>query len=228
MSFNGGKMEHIFALKDNLYTDEYVNPAAEAALRNGKYFYKIDGANHMLNKKADGTVRLYERYDAKDGICPANGVDLPTGMNASKYQSKQQCHTYYYMPTWTKTGKLSKIYDRLQVTAENKLADEPPGYYSVEVVGRKFQRTPGVDSDGALALHNEQAIGDRKFDNYQSIRTYLLEEICVEGLVIEHHARYWKVRSDCFDKRCSFVQLKKGGSTLPDNFITPTVISASV
>ncbi len=185
-TFNGGKMQHIFILVDNLYVDEFYSETAAAALEKGAAWVKVDGANHMVSKSDSGT-RMYQRYDSKSGERPEGYIDLPDGKNEHRYTSQQRCHTYYYKPVELETGKLRGIYATLVDQAAVHLCDEPCGQYSVEVVGRKFQRTPGVDRAAALAFHADQCLElEPSVRSYGGIRSFLLNRVCIEGIVLEH------------------------------------------
>ena len=224
MEFNGGKMAHIFKLVDNLYVKEFSEEGAESAFLHGRYYVKVDGANHMIIKNSDDEVELYARYDVGEREMPATCIPIPAGKNGMTYVSRQKTHTYYYKPTRYIEGKLAKVYDILQRAAADYVNDKPPGHYSVEVVGRKFQNTPGVDCDGALAVHSQQTISvDQELRTFTNIRRYLLEAVCIEGVVVEHEGRFWKIRSNCFDKDCLFEKVKRGKAQLPATFLPPVL-----
>jgi hypothetical protein len=224
-AFNGGKMQHIFKMENNLYTPEFSSECAKAALLCGRYFVKIDGSNHMVMKHASGALSLYARYDVKSTErIPNTCMELPAGGNPARYTSNHKEHHYCYRPVENVTGKMANMYGRLLRAAQSRFAHEPPGHYSVEVVGRKFQRTPGVDADAALAVHADQELTDVRLSTYADARTYLLDTVCAEGIIVEHAGVYWKLRSNCFDKECSFDGIK-GSSDLPANFVHAVTVS---
>jgi hypothetical protein len=225
MTFNGGKMLHIFKLTSNLYVDEFFNDAAKDALHNGKYYVKVDGVNHMVLKNGTN-IELYARYDDKKGkIDPQNlpyGVmALCDGANPSEYKSLCQ-HHYYYKSCQDITGKMGKIYATLYKKIYTYFKEKPDGHYSIEVVGKKFQKTPGITSDAEICVHNDQLL-DIKFQSYDNAKKYLLNDVCIEGVVIEHNGLYWKIRSNCFHKDNPYEKILKS-QQIPDNFITPKVI----
>ena len=218
-TFNGGKMQHIFRLVDNLYVDEFSSDAAQAALKSGIACVKVDGANHMVTK-TDSGITLYQRYDSKSGHRPGGFIDLPDGKNESRYTSQQQTHAYFYKPVELETGKLRRTYAALVDQVAEHLRAQPCGHYSVEVVGHKFQKTPGVDRDAALAFHAEQCLQlQPSVRSYQGIRSFLLTQVCIEGIVLEHEGVFWKVRSNCFAKDCPFEIWKRRGGPAPQNAI---------
>lgn len=110
--------------------------------------------------------------------------------------------------------------------------DEKTRFVSIEWVGTKFNRTGGVPHDIALALHSEQQLSKEdtsKVDrSYEGIRKFLLEaDPPIEGLIIRQDmgtpegvgcTRYWKVRSDCFDRKCRFKQ--SPGSARAPHYLT--------
>jgi hypothetical protein len=218
-TFNGGKMQHIFKLVDNLYVDEFYSEAARAALVKGSACVKVDGANHMV-VKSDSGITLYQRFDSKSGECPEGYIDLPDGKNESRYTSRERSHAYFYKPVDLETGKLRRIFAALVDQAAGYLDAKPFGQYSVEVVGRKFQKTPGIDKDAALAFHADQCLHlEPQVRSYQGLRSYLLDQVCIEGVVLEHEGIFWKVRSNCFEKKCPFENWKHGGGPAPENAI---------
>lgn len=212
-------MQHIFKLVNNLYVNEFSDDMAASAFHQGRFFVKVDGANHMIVKESDA-VELYARYDVGSKEIPADCISIPAGRNGATYESRQKVHTYCYKPTSYVTGKLATLYDELRLHAAEYVKDKPSGHYSVEVVGRKFQRTPGVDCDGALAIHSEQVL-DVDCRSFEAIKRFLLEVISIEGVVVEHKGQYWKIRSNCFDKDCPFEKVKRGKLERPINLIPP-------
>ena len=78
-------------------------------------------------------------------------------------------------------------------------------YLSVEWVGRKFNKTPGVPHDVAMAIHAEQICNEDIERTYEGFRSFLLEsDSPIEGLVVEFKGTFWKIRADCFDRKCPF------------------------
>ena len=93
------------------------------------------------------------------------------------------------------------MYDLVDRHAEHletelKLKDN---FMTVEWVGRKFNKTPGVDADIALCVHHEQVPLTNVPREFSELRTWLMEQ-GIEGVVVEHRGVYWKVRTDCFHK----------------------------
>jgi len=236
MSFNGGKMQHIFRLEDNLYVKQTESTKAHDALVNGNFYVKIDGSNHLLVKASDGQWQVYERYDDRKGKLdesklPEGYISLPDGGNPVLYQSKQQKHHYFYKliprPAPDAKGKLAKLNSQIYqlLDLKKKFLDSlDRKIFTVELVGQKFQKTPGVDAPVDIAIHFMQTVEvsiERTFDALKNF----LEQVCCEGLVVVHQGTFWKVRSNCFDKNHIYEQVKTGKVPLPANFIKPVLLS---
>lgn len=230
--FNGGKMMHIFTISNNLYTPNFYSNEAKEALENGRFFVKIDGSNALL-KKVDGVWYLYSRYD--DGkrkinrdVLPSNTILLPEGKNIDQYNSGNKEHAYFYQlrsrPLPEDKGKLAKINRNLYriVDEEMKgfLEELKEDYITVELVGQKFNATPGVMAQCGIAPHSSQTIDvEKQFRTFIGMKDYLLNQKCIEGLVIEWKGVYWKIRSNCFDKRCNFECVKKNNKEWTDDML---------
>jgi hypothetical protein len=233
MEFNGCKMKHIWKLENNLYTDEFLDDEAKEALEHGTLLNKVDGSNHCLFKEGDQWV-LYGRYDDKKGKLDEKKLPEqyrlpPQGRNLQVYVTSVR-HAYYYVRRprpvpnakgkLNKSGKVSKvlyeIIDR-NTTRFNKMGVD---YLTVEVVGTKFNKAPGLDFPCGLALHCDQVF-DQEFKNIPRTKEglqKLLSEVCTEGVVLLHNNKCWKVRSNCFDKECLFETAKRAGIS-PDNLV---------
>jgi hypothetical protein len=76
-------------------------------------------------------------------------------------------------------------------------------FYSVELVGPNFNRTANVPTN-AIALHSAQEV-EHKFGDHPLNPAECFSELSVyfadadrgslrdEGLIVEHHGRYWKI-----------------------------------
>lgn len=207
-------MEHIFKTDENhRYIPYPQSKEAEEALAEGTFYVKIDGSNGCLFREEDGKWTLYSRYDDKKGRftntdLPNTIRELPEGKNSSKYQSNEQTHSYYYVlrprPSEDQRGKLAKIDRELyRIIDSNReyLDSLECKFITVELVGQKFGKTLGVEADCDIAIHSDQKIliFDRSF--------YGIRETCtdffIEGLVVEHRGKWWKVRWDGFEG-CSY------------------------
>lgn len=212
-AFNGGKMQHVFMFENSQYKDTFTSNEAKEAFQNGKYYVKIDGSNGMIMKTNDGNLLPYTRYDirGKHGeIKVAEGVEnILEGMNPSQYGN----HNYFYKlvdkNARKKQGKINtKMYDLLE-THQDHINDIIPetGRLSIEWVGNKFNKTPAINVDVAFCIHHEQEYSfqdDTKPQNFQEMRNYLLNNISVEGFVLSHNGKFWKIRSNMFDRDCKF------------------------
>ncbi len=218
--FNGGKMIHIFELdKDTgLYQEKITSAEAETALREGTAFYKIDGSNGMILRGDDGEPRAFQRLDTRGRAPPEGCIRLPKGPNVDIFKD----HSYWYQPITTCVqGKKAKQRNQSMLDVVEKHKDSLLAYgkyVSVEWVGTKFNKTPGVPNDVAIAIHVEQRC-EKNFDrSYQGVKDLLLEaDPPIEGLIFELDSVFWKVRADCFDKKCSFKT--NGSSVRPPTFL---------
>jgi hypothetical protein len=225
MAFNGGKMMHIFEIKDNLYTPQFYSPEAKEALENGHVYIKIDGSNALL-KNTDGVWSLYSRYDdtrgrftdLEESKLPEDIITLPDGKNISTYDSGSKHHSYFYKlrkrPLDTDKGKLAKLNRTLYKIIDGEemqdfLSASGTVWLTVELVGKKFNATPGVREMCGIAPHKSQTVSIQNQDRtYQGMKELLLSST-VEGYVIEWKGVFWKIRSNCFDKNCTFEVAKK-------------------
>jgi hypothetical protein len=167
-------------------------------------------------------------------------IELPDGENLKEYGTDKHKYHYFYekqarvtkdKSTYNKTDKmLVKLYDMVDTAVrENRL--ELTDFQTVEMIGDKFQKTLGVDKDVAMAVHKDQQIEiPDEQRNYDGIKKFLLEDKCTEGIVIEHKNRYWKIRSNCFDKNCEYEKLSKQwlkdrkNTVIPGNYIGPVIL----
>jgi len=221
-NFNGGKMIHIFEFDttSHLYLPRVASEAAEEALKNGRLFYKIDGSNGMIMKnfcdgddENDSNTNLlvaFQRLDTRGRTIPAHCVQLPNGQNSKVYEG----HSYCYEPISIDVpGKKQKKRNQAMLSLVQNHSDyflslmnkRGDNCVSIEWVGTKFNRTPGVPPDVAIAVHSEQVCEVTVDRNYEGMKSFLLDcDTIIEGLVIEYCGNYWKVRADCFDKKCTF------------------------
>ena len=164
-----------------------------------------------------------------------------TKLSTDEPDEKSKKHHYYYVLRERYTdlpeGKrprnpcklnksLYRLIDQLSDSL-NERYDDTQEYMTVELVGKKFNRTIGIDTHVAIAIHKDQLF-DIPYDSrtYESIRDMLLSEFVCEGFVVEHNGRYWKILSECFDKNCQFKQLRKSKTNdLPNQFIRPVIVS---
>jgi hypothetical protein len=206
-----------------MYTNQPYSEAATEALENGVLFHKINGSNGCLFKTGDGQWSLYRRYDDKKGCLDPDNLPngyrtLPSGLNEQSYGEKFR-HSYYYrrmerIPQEKKKYSLSEkmsnafyvIVDRNtpQLDAFNTDA------LTVELVGRKFNKTPGCDFDYGIALHRQQRVPWEIPRSFEGFKKYLMSSVCAEGVILEHQGRYWKIKTCYFDQKCLFGSLEGG------------------
>lgn len=207
--FNGGKMNHIFEFDQDrrgLYKEQIASEEAEMVFQHGKVFYKIDGSNGMIIGNCDGHLEAFERLDTKQKPIPEKCIALPNGANARSHEG----HSYCYQPiNLDVEGKKLKKRNQamLDVVERNKdhILSLGMPFVSIEWVGSKFNKTPGVPHDVAVAIHSEQ-VCEEEFDrSFSGVRDFLLRaDPPIEGLVFEYGGAYWKIRADCFDQKCDF------------------------
>ena len=220
LDFNGGKMQHIFKFDDEtkMYSPRAASELAETALVNGRLFYKIDGSNGMLvreqtdhgdDESSDDKIkfRAYQRLDTKGKSIPDNCIAIPKHCNNEDTYSG---HSYCYEPILMDVeGKKAKKRNEAMLATVAKFTDHllslDRDYVSVEWVGKKFNKTPGVPCDIAVAIHSEQICEEDIDRTYDGMKDYLLgADHPIEGLLIEYLGTFWKVRADCFDRKCKF------------------------
>jgi len=125
------------------------------------------------------------------------------------------------------------LIDLIMRNSEEKKEDENNNngccyrYLSVEIVGTKFNRTPGVNGDVAIAPHcqqrillavegeseNEKAVQLQLPRNFRQAKDFLVSPPpssksrgFAEGIVIERGGRYWKLVSKLLDPDCDFAK----------------------
>jgi len=212
--FNGGKMQHLFSRKMRTYTNRFYQlvlskPTEEAAnaAENGTIYLKIDGSNGRIDIDKTGKIECYRRfYDKKNVVMHSiddtfviqNGFKLLLdGVNNDHDRDKKYYMNYMDLRTFRK--KELKIWTEIYRIAQTALerGDLEPGHqYSVEYVGQKFNSTPCVLSEIGIALHRQQVIHE-KLETLEDFEQFFLRN-AVEGVVIEHDGRWWKMRSDGF------------------------------
>jgi hypothetical protein len=216
--FNGGKMRHLFEFDDSFrYKPDgrFSSSEAEQALLEGSLYHKIDGSNGMVQviplKDGRATLKVFERRDTRGKGHVVEGqklTKLPNGKNPDSYPK----HTYYLLEV-TKdviTKSLSKRNAAMLELVErhkDKLLSMDREWISVEWIGRKFQQTPGVPHDVAMAIHEDQVVEEEKLmieRSFDGLKKYLLEDCAehpVEGLIVAHEGLYWKVVTKAFCER---------------------------
>jgi hypothetical protein len=201
MTFNGGKQLHIFKISDNIYQNDFFSDESKEAFEKGIYYIKIDGSNGYFQ---DGL--LYERYDDRKGKLnpnelPEGYMTIPNGENSSYYEK----HKYYYklLNKNVTEKKLKKMYNNLYSQVEDSMKNG-----SIEYIGPKYQATPGFTKDLFVFHRNLTIEISPQIRTYESLKEYLLSGV-MEGVVIEHKGKYWKIRANVFDKNCKYERFKK-------------------
>lgn len=236
ISFNGGKMYHVFTtkrLENNklIYLPEWFNLEAKEALYYGRIFHKIDGANGLIVVEPDGERKLYQRYDGQEGGTQTT-IPLPPGANLVTYSTlnskgREVSHHYCYkLIPRDLTGKQGRINNQLYAQLDQLTSLESGKQYTVELIGKKFQQTPGVEAEATFCLHQDQEIDrstlDSELNDLDQVQHYL-RKVIVEGLVVQHPVTgcYYKIRSNLMpDQNCPFEKLKKNKTT-DHNLIKP-------
>lgn len=188
-------MQHIFEIekgwdennpRKGRYFNSFTSGLAQEALENSVHMYKkIDGSCGIVSYDvAADELSLYQRIDTRGRDPSFALVPLPVGKNPVNYESSEQAHSYFMEKIVVSEGdgKKAKKNKRalLDVLERNKdaLVDlilsetssdddgSSPLYLSVELVGTKFNKTPGVDAPVALALHRRHSIFTSKPSPY--------------------------------------------------------------
>jgi hypothetical protein len=206
-AFNGGKMMHIFEFDETtkMYAPREASKDAAVALQHGRMFYKIDGSNGMIIRADGDTLLAFQRLDTRGRPIPERCTRLPSCHNVDTYKG----HSYCYEPiTANVTGKKEKKRNEAMLAVVEKHTDYLSSLgetVSIEWVGNKFNKTPGVPVDVAIAIHSEQVCEEIIDRSYEGMRSFFLEaDLPTEGLILEFQGKYWKVRADCFDRKCRF------------------------
>ena len=239
--FNGGKMFHIFDIENGQYTNEFTSEEAKLALELGDFYIKIDGSNHMI-KLIKGGFYIFARYDDKKGGLTEE--DFESGMfinlgpgNISSYVSdngkKVINHKYVYRIVERvepdDKGKAAKLVRKMYACLER--ATHLPIFKGMregdqltfEAIGTKFNKTPGCDEEVAIALHASQTVYFDEARSFEGVQKFLKENCC-EGLVVDLNGKFFKIRSNLFDKKCDFEVLRGQAS----NLIIPVTLDEEV
>jgi hypothetical protein len=183
MTFRCTKINHIWKVKDNIYTDEFFNSHAESAFKSGeaKIYNKIDGSCGAIIK-TNNIWTIYQRYfDEKNKL----KYNLSDG-----YIHIQKKYFLRRLDRKQKYLKLQNIVDQLYNIVDNSNLDKD--YYSIELVGPDFNKTPNV-FENQFILHEDQMV-DLKFNSKQDLNEYFLKNPS-EGLIICYKSRFWKIHS---------------------------------
>jgi hypothetical protein len=169
-----------------------------------------------------GKILAYQRLDTRGKPFPNNSISLPTGKNPDANTK----HSYCYVPVLpdVKGKKNQKINATMLAIVEQNseyLLSLDRDFVSIEWVGKKFNRTPSVPEDVALAIHSEQGCKECFERTYDGVRSFLLEaDSPVEGLIVQHEGVFWKIASIAFDRKCKF-------SVDPDSARPPVYLTST-
>lgn len=221
--FNCGKMRHIFATERGKDSDDamtylpqwFCEESKEALLAvakgEAKVYRKIDGSCGALVRNPEtGKFDIYQRFDDKknkflDGTAIPDGyIRLPAGENTKvegfETNLIQHC---YYLKKLNVTDKPVKInaplFAALAKVEEDGKSVLEKDFYSVELVGPNFNRTPGVETNG-IAVHCFQTVSSDvvfpQLDDFDQWFAWFKEYFTNhrdEGLIVEHKGRCWKI-----------------------------------
>ena len=194
---------------------------ARDALLNGQWFIKIDGSNGLLVFNDESkSYDIYRRFDDKkdkfrNGV-PDGYINLPVSRNLDTYESESASHKYYQQfiprPIETAKGKEPAMWRTLysqvdKACSEGRLngADGTPmKYHSIELVGKNFSGTPGVDGIG-IALHSAQVMKKPECLPNTDLEWFeyfhnLFGGLCHEGIIVSWNGLSWKIRAEWFRK----------------------------
>lgn len=212
---------------------------------------KYDGKENNLIDEQSGLLDICD-------LRPGNNPSVYRGTQTSKQQvhdEKSRKHHYYYVLRertipGVKSRRPCKVNKRVYQVIDNSAVeidqkfsdlqennDGKQTYMTVELIGKKFNKTLGVDEDVAIAIHSDQRIDiEPERRSFDGIKAFLLSFIC-EGLVVEHNGTFWKILTENFDENSNFSKLRNG--LVKDNtnhlqedefrqsFIPPVVIGSS-
>jgi len=192
------KINHIWKVKDNIYTSEFFNKDAELAFKSAdtKVYNKIDGSCGAI-KRINNTWVIYQRYfDEKNKF----RNNIPDG-----YIHIQNKYFLRPLSRVQNTIGWQKIVDRLYHTVDNT-NNLDKDYYSIELIGPNFNKTPNV-IENTFILHKDQIL-NIQFNNKKDLQEFFTKNPS-EGLIIFHKGRFWKIHSS------------KINPTLSKNYLIP-------
>ncbi len=229
-SYFGGYMPHCFESADETtYVPRLVENAREAIFH-GRWFTKVDGGSGLLIfNEHEQRYDLYRRYDDKknkfQGIPPPGYIHLPTSKNPSVYKGRQRTHRYFlkFQPRTAPFGKGSnggeaaiwrELYSQIdREFIEGKSLDgldwSMPMYHSLDLVGKNFSATPGVDKIGIALLADQEILEKPSFISdglkegltdeqvYEHFKEYFCTVAC-QGIIIEYQGMYWRILASHF------------------------------
>ena len=201
------------------YVDDWYSDTGREALvsPDARMYVKINGSCGMLVRDPQTNEWvIYQRYDDKknkfdDGkAMPVDHISVPGGANPLQYQYYHgRVKHKYYMRRLDRNAKgksehrintlLYQIVDR--AVASGRLTPED-NYVSIELCGRNFNQTPGVDEIG-IALHREQLLKEplvpppeNTVEAWKATLVQYVTKYPCEGIVLRHPSGlYFKVLS---------------------------------
>ena len=217
-SIQGGKMEHIFNYHKvdgkNLYNlNDFISDEAKEAFYNGKWTIKIHGSNGFITKENDNVI-LWERRDIGtennkknlnveylDFDYFVNNLNYKKTILPNSYNSDHKDHYYVLVPVDRKSKKGKRLYSRIEFL----LKDIDNFCQSVEYVGQKVQGNSlqfqwrQLPKDYGIVFHSaiESYIPDLNSDKLIDIA----KRIKIEGWVIYHNNKAWKLRTNMIVKQ---------------------------
>jgi len=212
-SIQGGKMTHIFNYtkinNNNLYLENnFTSDEAKKAFYNGIWTIKFHGSNGFITKE-NNIIKLWERRDIKnknlseikDEFIELNYINHNNNYNKTvlpdEYQSNEKKHKYIFIKIDTNTKKWKILYPRM----EKLLNNIDTLYQSIEYVGKKIQGNEKQfnwnnikNHDYGIVFHSSviYQINDFSFVNLIDIA----KNLKIEGWVIYHNNKAWKIRTN--------------------------------
>jgi len=167
----------------------------------------------------DNDLAVYERQDTRGKEPTEDLVPLVSGANTDRYGEGTKKHSYFmrkvvlHKSDGKKQKKIKQALvdvverNRKELIEAIKTHGDSSGCLSVELVGQKYQKTPGVDVPVALMLHCEQNVIPAKGASlprtYDEVKAFLASYVA-EGIVVEWEGEFWKILSSCVDPKCGF------------------------
>lgn len=214
MTFNCDKMRHIFLTENEVDSDNaktyqqvWLCEETQELMTSGKakFYRKIDGSCGALVKNGD-SYDIYQRYDDKkrkfkDQELPEGYIKIPSGENSVRREFEKNWVNHHYFLRKLSREPENKTDKRInqglyQVLAETK-TDLTKDFYSVELVGPNFNRTPGMEKN-SIAIHEFQKT-PVEIPTFQTIPEWFafftdyFTNHRDEGLIVEYKNRYWKI-----------------------------------
>mmetsp|Transcript_14246 Transcript_14246/g.23587 ORF Transcript_14246/g.23587 Transcript_14246/m.23587 type:complete len:263 (-) Transcript_14246:62-850(-) len=248
VSFNGGKMDHVFCIKEGAYEPAFTCEAAQRCFEdpNSVASLKVHGECCLLvsREKPESEGAEFEwifatRYDAKQKPLPEDAIPVPHGSQPATFQKHSYC--FLPLPKDKVVGKGKRkshqgpdTYAAIAAGVASGALPDPnddaitcPPHITVEWVGRKHQgNTDHVEADHGLYVHGSTVVDvpERSWEAAQR----MAQAVSIEGVVFYDTVtgERFKLRFDNFSDSL-FAKKCKQPITEETTSLKPKVIVAA-